>query len=65
MAAHHRIRILAIVCALCLLVTAAVVVPVTQVFAAAGIWESYIVLNSNYYDVKANTALPDFPASNA
>jgi pullulanase/glycogen debranching enzyme len=33
---------------------------VRPVWAAAGIWESYIVLNGAYYDVKANTALPDF-----
>ena len=45
-------------------VAAATVSPVTQVFAAAGIWESYIVLNGSYHDVNANTALPNFPNSN-
>ncbi len=34
------------------------------VFAAAGIWESYIVLNGTFYDVNAATGNPNFPAQN-
>jgi hypothetical protein len=34
---------------------------VRPVSAAAGIFESYIVLNGTYYDVNANTSNPDFP----
>jgi len=37
---------------------------VRPVFAAAGIWESYVVLNSAYYDVQASTANPDFTNQN-
>jgi pullulanase/glycogen debranching enzyme len=44
-------------------VAAVALLPVTQVFAAAGIWESYVVLNDNYYDVNANTNLPNFPGA--
>lgn len=34
------------------------------VLAGGGIWESYIVLNSLYYDVNANTGNPDFNQQN-
>lgn len=37
---------------------------VRPVFAAAGIWESYIVLNGTFYDVNATTGNPNFPAQN-
>ena len=60
MAGKLRMRVLGIVLVLGLLIAVAVVLPVGQVFAAAGIWESYIVLNGVYRDVNANTGNPDF-----
>ncbi len=38
--------------------------PQGPVLAAAGIWQSYIILNSTYYDVNAATANPDFNGQN-
>lgn len=37
---------------------------VRSALAAAGIWQSHIVLNATYYDVNATTGNPDFPNQN-
>ncbi|MCB0243470.1 MAG: hypothetical protein KDI12_08680, partial [Anaerolineae bacterium] len=56
----HRIRWVLLLAAISL----AVALPAMQVLAAAGIWQSYVVINGVYYDANASTGNPDFQNQN-